>query len=120
MTVKKPISPAMHGLLDYGFILANLTIPSALGLRGTGKNFPAIFAMAQLPQNAFTNHRFSISRKMPFATHGRIDLAALFVLIGVPVATGVMKQPTARRYYLCLFAAAITVFSLTDFKAKPE
>lgn len=114
--MRKPISPATHGLIDYGFGLVNMTIPAVLGLTGVAKTIPMVAALAQGTLNAFTE----ISRKIPFSTHGWLETAGVPTLVAVSAASGAMKKPKARNYYLGLFAALGIVYMLTDWNATPK
>lgn len=52
---RKPISPALHGLIDYGFGIVNLSVPVLLGLSGPARVVPMVWAVAQGSLNAFTD-----------------------------------------------------------------
>lgn len=44
--VHKPITPALHGFIDYGFGVMNLGMPALLGLTGPARVVPAVWAVA--------------------------------------------------------------------------
>jgi hypothetical protein len=117
---RKPITPARHGLIDYGFGIVNLGVPTLLGLTGAARVLPAVWAVAQGTLNAFTDHRYAVGRVIPFATHGRAESFGLPALAAATVISGAPKQPRARLFLAVLFAALVTNYMLTDYKATPE
>ncbi len=116
----KPISPAMHGLIDYGFGLANTAGPALLGLTGSARMVPAIAALAQGSLNALTDQRYAVSRAIPFSVHGQAETFGVPALAIATVASGALKQPKARLFFGALFLALGTVYALTDWTASPE
>ena len=54
--VRKPITPARHGLIESGFGIVKLGVPALLGLTGAARVLPAVWAVAQGTLNAFTDH----------------------------------------------------------------
>ena len=51
----KPISPTMHGAIDYGFFGIMSAAPSLLGLKGSAEVLPYLFGGAQGVLNALTD-----------------------------------------------------------------
>ncbi len=117
---RKPITPALHGLIDYGFGVVNLAVPALLGLTGAARVIPAAWAAAQGTLNAFTDQRYAVHRVVPFAIHGRLESFGLPTLAVTTVASGALKQPRARFFFAVLFVALVTNYMLTDYKATPE
>ena len=117
---RKPVTPALHGLIDYGFSIVNLGVPALLGLTGSARVVPAAWAVVQGTLNALTDQRYAVSRVIPFATHGRAESFGLSALAVTTVVSGALKQPRARLFFVVLFAALLTNYMLTDYKATPE
>lgn len=117
---RKPISPGLHGLVDYGFGIVNVSVPALLGLSGSARVIPAVWAIAQGTLNAFTNQPYAVDRVIPFATHGRAESFGLPALAGAAVVSGALRQQKARLFFAGLFAALLTNYFLTDYKATPE
>lgn len=116
----KPISPGLHGLIDYGFGVVSLGVPALLGLSGPARVVPAAWAVAQGTLNAFTDQPYAVARVIPFATHGRAESFGLPALAAATVASDALRQPNARLFFAGLFAALVTNYFLTDYKAAPE
>jgi hypothetical protein len=70
---QKPISPKLHGLIDYALVGGLLTLPAALGLNRTVKKIYSAEAVALLAYVALTDHPLAIKPLIPFPTHGKID-----------------------------------------------
>lgn len=117
---RKPVSPGLHGLIDYGFGIVNLSVPALLGLSGPARVIPAVWALAQGTLNAFTDQPYAVARLIPFATHGRAESFGLPALAATTVASGALKQPKARLFFAGLFAALATNYVMTDYTATPE
>lgn len=116
----KPISPALHGLIDYGFSAVNLTLPAALGLTGSARIVPAGWAVAQGLLNAFTNQPYAVKRSIPFSAHGHAESVGLPALFVTTALSGAVKQPRARVFFGALFVALVTNYILTDYDAGAE
>lgn len=117
---RKPISRGLHGLIDYGFGLVNLSVPALLGLSGSARVVLAGWAAAQGALNAFTDQKYAVRRVVPFATHGRAESLGLPALAVTTVASGALRHPKARLFFAGLFAALLTNYFLTDYNATPE
>lgn len=116
----KPISPAMHGLIDYGFRIVNTAGPALLGLSGPARTIPMLAALAQGTLNAYTDQPYALERAVPFSTHGRLESFGVPALAVATVASGALKRPKARLFFFGLFAALGTVYFMTDWDATPE
>lgn len=114
---RKPISPAMHGLIDYGFGVLNTAGPAALGLTGAARNVPAVAALVQGGLNAVTDQKYAATKLVPFHLHGRLESLGVPALLVASIATGAWKQPRAPLFYGGLFLALGTVYALTDWNA---
>lgn len=116
---KRPISPALHGLIDYGFGVLNTAGPAALGLTGSARAVPAVAAAAQGTLNALTAQPYAAARIVPFHLHGRLESIGVPALLVATIATGAWKQPRAPLFFGGLFLALGVVYALTDWNAWP-
>ena len=112
---RKPVTPALHGLVDYGFGIVNLAVPALLGLTGSARVVPAAWAVTKGTLNALTDQRYAVRRVVPFAMPGPLESAGLPTLAVTTVASGALKQPRARRFFAVLFADLVT-----NYKVIPE
>ncbi|MDQ3657938.1 MAG: hypothetical protein M3457_23040 [Chloroflexota bacterium] len=105
----KPISPAVHGLIDYGFGIVNIAGSALLGLSGPARARPVTWALAQGTLNAFTDQPYAIERAIPFSVHHQAETLGVPALAVVTVASGALKQPRARLFFAGLFVVPTTV-----------
>jgi hypothetical protein len=115
----KPISPAMHGLLDYGLAAGNLLVPRAFGMSRRARRLFAAFGLVQGGLNALTVQPFAVSRVVPFPLHGTIDKSSAPLYFALPPLLGLMRERKACLYWLLTGAALVVVYNLTDWEAKP-
>ena len=69
----KPISPKLHGLIDYTLVGSLLTLPSALGFNQDVKKLYTAEALALLVYIALTDQPAALKPLIPFPLHGKID-----------------------------------------------
>lgn len=117
---KKPITPKLHGAIDYGFLGMMLSAPSLLGLTGPAKTLPYLFGGIQGGLNAVTKQPLAIKHLVPFRTHGTIELASGPAFVLLPVVTGALKQPRARAFFGTALGLLAAVYALTDWNATTD
>jgi hypothetical protein len=113
--VRKPIGRATHAALDYGLAAVLLAAPRMLGLDRRARTVAASFGVAQGCLNALTDQPLALRRQIPFARHGRADLAVLPATLGVPLLAGSLRDPRARVFFLGTSAALAVLYALTDW-----
>ncbi|MFC0678163.1 hypothetical protein ACFFGH_09960 [Lysobacter korlensis] len=116
--MRKPITPAMHGAIDYGMSALLLAAPWALKLsRKSAITFNG-FAAAQAGVTALSNQPLAAKQLIPWHVHRTIDAAAVPAQLAVPLATGVAREPKARALWIGTLVALVAVFALTDWDAR--
>jgi len=116
--VKKPITPAMHGAIDYGMSALMLAAPALLKLSRNARLTFGGFAAAQAGVNALSNQPLAARQLIPWHVHRTIDAAAVPAQIAVPLATGVAREPKARALWIGGLVALVAVFVLPDWDAR--
>ena len=119
-TSVKPVSPGLHGLIDYGLAACNLLLPNALGMSRPARRVFAAFGIAQGLLNAVTVQPLAVSKTVPFALHGLLEKSSAPLWFGVPPLLGLARQRKARTYWLVVGAALVVVYNLTDWTAAPS
>ncbi|MGC5170808.1 hypothetical protein ACPW96_09550 [Micromonospora sp. DT81.3] len=117
-TPGKPITPRMHGIIDYGLAAGNLVLPGLLKLRPSLIGVFAAFGVIQGALNSVTTQPLAVQKVVPFKVHGTIDKSSVPLYLLAPLAAGVVRDKRGRWYWLGLGAALITVYNLTDWNAK--
>ena len=111
----KPISRPLHSLIDYGFTVGNLALPSLLGMSGRARGLFASFGVVQGTLNALTVQPYAVDRVVPFGLHGAIEKNSAPLYFGLPLLLGIAREPKARAFWLAVGAALVTVYNLTDW-----
>jgi hypothetical protein len=114
---RKPIGPTAHGAIDYGFVTIQALAPSLFGLAGPARMLCYVFAASQGILNALTNHPLGLVRVVPLRVHGQLETPFVPSLLLLPWATGALKQPNARRYFVAFFSIALVNYLLTGYNA---
>ncbi|MBW0101339.1 hypothetical protein [Pseudonocardia sp. KRD291] len=118
--MRKPISPALHGALDYGFLGMMLVVPRLLGLDRRARALFGTFGAVQGTLNALTDQPLGVARLVPFATHGTAERDSLPLFVALPLLTGVLRDRAALGFFLGAGATLVTVYNLTDWDAVPD
>ncbi len=114
----KPITPRIHGLIDYGLLAANLVMPRLLGGSRKAQAVFGAFGAAEGSVNALTQQPLAVRKLIPFRVHRLIDLSSVPLYAVLPLATGVTKEPRIRAYWISVGVLLLAVFALTDWDAK--
>jgi len=115
---KRPITPQLHGLLDYGLAAGNLVLPRLFGMSSKARTLFSTFGFIQGGLNALTVQPYAAQKLVPFALHGLIEKSSLPVFLLAPVITGVARERGARAYWIALGVALVTVYNLTEWDAR--
>jgi hypothetical protein len=114
----KPITPRVHGLIDYGLAAANLLVPRLLGLSPRARGLFRAFGLIQGGLNAVTVQPVAAAGIVPFSVHGAIERNSGVAYLAAPIAVGVLSEPRARTWWILGGIALVTVYALTDWDAK--
>lgn len=111
----KPISPRMHGILDYALVGSLLVLPRILKLNSDVQKVYAVEALGLLAYIGITAQPAAIKPLIPFWLHSKIDSFNL-----AHFATQTFTKPFRRDRHAMLFnivftAAATAVVFLTDW-----
>ncbi len=116
----KPISPKLHGLIDYALVGSLLTLPTLLGFNKTVKKIYAAEALGLLTYVALTDQPVALKPLIPFPIHGKIDP---FNVAQFALQTGLKafrKQPKALIFNLGFTAIAGLTVLLTDWNGPTK
>jgi hypothetical protein len=104
----KPISPKIHGLIDYAFALALLVVPELIGSQKKTRLLYKIIAGEVFLYSALSKHPYALKPLIPFRIHKKIDMVNLSGLALLGAYKGIHKhKPTL------LFHAGMTVLGIT-------
>ena len=118
--MKKPVSPAAHGIMDYALVGSLLTLPSLFGFSAKVKKLYAAEALALLVYVALTDQPAAIKPVIPFPVHGKIDP---FNVAGFALQTGLKafrKNKKAMAFNIGFTALAALTVLLTDWQGSTK
>jgi len=115
---RKPITPAIHGLVDYAFAAALFAVP---GLMGCNKKTVQLYrglALEVFMYGALTRQPLGVLPMIPMKVHKLIDVANLSGLSVLTGYKGIRKNPKAVGFNLGMVALGITTVLLTQWPKK--
>lgn len=116
--MRKPISPRLHGVLDYTTSATVATLPRMMHFPRSARRLADSLAAGYTGLSAVTNYPLSARRLVPFKAHGATELAIAAALPFLPWALGFADHKPARYFFLGLTALTLGVAALTDWGAE--
>jgi len=117
--VRQPISPRVHGILDYTTSAAVAAAPALYNFPPKARRLFASLAAGYTGLSAVTNYPLSAKRLVPFKAHGAAEAAIALALPFMPRALGFRRHRAARNLCYGLTALTFVVAALTDWSAEP-
>ena len=115
--MEKPISPTMHGALDYSTMAAKLAAPKLLDFPDRAAQAAYALAAGYLALSAFTDYRPALKRAVPLKAHGAADAVLGLAIPALPWLLGFSENRRARNFFLALTGITMVVTALTDWDA---
>lgn len=114
----QPISPRLHGVLDYTTSAAVAVAPPLFDMPRSATRLFASLAATYTGLSAVTDYPLSVRRLVPFRVHGAGELAIAAVLPALPWVLGFSRHRAARNLCFGLTALTLVVAALTDWTAE--
>ncbi len=111
----KPITPAMHGILDYAAAAFLALAPSLFNLDGTAALAFYVLAGIELGLALLTAFPSGVLKVIPVRVHGGIDLVTAFVIATLPWLLGISQQSTARNLLLAVALLVLVIWFMTQW-----
>ena len=116
-----PISPRVHGTLDYLLAAALIAVPLAVDFHDdTATVLMLVLGGAATLLAIGTNWSTGIIRILPPVLHGFADIAATIVLIVAPFVLGFSDHTVATVLYVAIGAGGLGATLLTRFESDLE
>ena len=113
-----PISPAVHGTLDYLLAAALIVLPLALNFNDDAATvIMLILGGAAAVLAVGTNWSRGIIRVLPPIAHGVADIGATIALIAAPFVFGFTDHTLATVLYIAIGASGLGATLLTRFES---
>src|SRR5688500_16538135 len=94
--MRQPISPRLHGVLDYTTSAAVAAAPAIYDFPPAARRLFGSLAAGYTGLSAVTNYPLSAKRLVPFKAHGATELAIALALPVMPRALGFSRHRAAR------------------------
>ena len=114
----KPISPTMHGALDYGMAMGAAAAPSLLKMPARAAGLAYGLAGAVLGMAAFTDFQPSVKRAVPLRAHMAADSALGMALPAMPWVMGFSQNKRARNFFLGVTAMMALSTAMTNWSPR--
>jgi hypothetical protein len=112
-----PLSPRVHGYIDYGSVVFLLLSPMLFGFGGVPATLCYLFAGALLVLSLITAYPLGVAKVVPFTIHGLIEAVSAVGLVLAPFLFGFSDVVAARNFFLVAGVALGIVFLVTNYKA---
>jgi hypothetical protein len=116
--MRKPISPRIHGVLDYATSATVAAAPQVMRFPKPARVLFESLAASYTGLSAVTDYPLSVKRLAPFKAHGAAELAIAAVLPALPWVLGFAEHRAARNLCFGLTALTLVVAVLTDWEAN--
>jgi hypothetical protein len=110
----KPISPRMHGILDYLTAGALLALPRALGWGAPATKLVTGAALGTLAYSALTRYELALVKVLPLKAHLALDSASAALFAAAPFLLPAESSGTKRALAgIGLFELAVVLLTRT-------
>jgi hypothetical protein len=113
--MRKPISPKLHGVLDYATTAVTALLPLLVPLPPRATRTAEAWAAGYTALSALTDYPTALRRRIPFRMHGAVDRTLGLVVPALPWILGFARDRRARNLFLALAGVTIVVTALTDW-----
>lgn len=114
----KPITPAMHGLTDYIFALALLTVPWLLGCNKKTVQLYRLIAAEVFFYGTLTKQPLGLLPIIPMKAHRAIDLVNLAGLSLFTGFKGIRKNTKAKIFNVGMVGLGLSAVLLTRWRKR--
>jgi hypothetical protein len=116
--MQKPITPLVHGMLDYSTSAAVAAAPRLFDFPAPARRLCDTLAGGYSAISALTDYPLSVRRTVPFKAHGAAEMAIALALPAMPWVLGFSNNRAARNLCFGLTALTFVVAALTDWDAE--
>lgn len=121
MLTKGPISPGVHGLLDYVLAATLIAAPFVLSFDSdTATTVCVVAGIAELGVAMSTAWSRGLIKLIPPAVHGVIDYIFVLALIAAPFIFGFNDDGTATAFFVIVGVGGLALVAATRFVPDDE
>jgi hypothetical protein len=114
-SMKKPITPTIHGILDYALAGVQMIVPAALGFNKKVVRTYLDLGAGFFGVNALSNTPVGIKRMISMKDHQRADAAFLTTLTLLTFTKTMEKDKRALAFHFGMLALSLAHYALTDY-----
>jgi hypothetical protein len=117
----KPISPTLHGVLDYMTCALFAAAPSIFGFTGAYATVCYLLAGGYLVVSLLTRMPLGLLKVIPFWLHGKLELVSGPVFIASPWLFGFAHDNgMARNFFVAMGVVFLIVYMLTQWYPQDQ
>lgn len=116
--MKPPITPRVHGILDYATVGATAAAPQLLPMSPPARRLLRLLAGTYLGLSLLTDYPWGARRAVPFPAHGATEVGLALLLPWLPKWLGFEDDRAGRGWCLGLTAITFVVAPLTRWQVE--
>jgi hypothetical protein len=113
--VNKPVSPKVHGIIDYLTVPLLVAAGPLFGFDGLAARITSTLAGVMLIYSAATAYPPGVVKIVSLSAHRTIDRVLGLLIIATPWICGFADVYSAKIFFVVFGIAMLTVVSLTNF-----
>jgi hypothetical protein len=118
--MQKPLTPAMHGAVDYATVMGAVAAPRLLNMPPKAATLAYGIGTVILGMAAFTDFKPAIKRALPLRAHEMADATLGMALPALPWMMGFSRNKKARNFFIVLTGMLALNTLLTDWDNKNQ
>ncbi|MFN7135183.1 MAG: hypothetical protein ACK4N5_24120 [Myxococcales bacterium] len=118
--MRGPLSPRVHGFLDYGAIALLFLAPMLFNFGAPASTILYVVAALYLGMVLLTAYPLGVAKVIPFTMHGWVEAGLALFFVVAPFLFGFGDVAAARNFFIGAGIALGGVFLLTDYKAAEQ
>ena len=116
----KPISPKMHGIIDYAFAAILVLVPPVLNLNRKARKLYKLLGANVMVYSALTDYPAGIIPVISYQQHEKIDYANIGEFAVETLYNGIRKDKRALAFHIGITTLAVITVMLTNWDADPH
>ena len=116
--MRKPISPRVHGMIDYATVATAAAVPALMHFPPKAARAAWALAGSYGGLSSMTDYPLSVKHVVPFKAHGAAEAVIGLALPALPWVLGFSRHRAARNFFLGLTALTFVVAALTDWEGR--
>ena len=114
---QKPVSPKVHGIMDYAVSGMQLLVPQLLNINPAAKLTYGLLSAGVLANNALSDTPVGVKRNISMKQHKNVDTGLLLGQLALLALPFIRKDKKALALGAGLLALTLVQFLLTDYKS---